>query len=157
MKPEELEQAKREFAEKEYERINSTGISGIKVKTLSELFANYEKTADPPQDELAEIKVTMAANFGGNYSHLPKLLDGNEKTALQMFLKIMNYYYSRDNVDNDALLAQHREMVLEEMPSDEEIKKNSTEHFGDKGEFVLMFRTGFIVGQKELRKQLTGK
>jgi hypothetical protein len=65
----------------------------IKIATLSSLVADYEKTAEEAKSELSEIKATMFVNWGTERKPNPKLLDGSEKTATQMFLKIMEHYY----------------------------------------------------------------
>lgn len=64
----------------------------IRISNLSQLVADFEKEANVSARELSEVKCTMLANFDGRQKHLPKLLEGNEKTALEMFLKIIEHY-----------------------------------------------------------------
>ena len=72
-------------------------MNDMEVKKISELLAEYEKTAEESKQELAEVKATMIANFNGELNHrCPKLLDGTEKTAAEMFIKIITHYVSPD-------------------------------------------------------------
>ena len=65
----------------------------IKTSTLSGLVADLEKTMDGTKSELSEVKSTMIVNWGSGRKPNPKLLDGSEKSALQMFLKIIEHYH----------------------------------------------------------------
>lgn len=67
----------------------------LEIKKLSELIADFEKSTEEIKSELSEIKSTMVVNFSGGRDNLPKLLDGTEKTALHMFIKIIEHYHSQ--------------------------------------------------------------
>lgn len=67
------------------------------VKTseaVRQLVENLEKDTSKANSELTEIKSTMFVNFSGHRKDIPKLLDGTEKTALQMFVKIITHYHA---------------------------------------------------------------
>lgn len=64
----------------------------METSNLIDLLKDFEKSADATKAELSELKCTMIVNFNGRKGN-PKLLDGSEKTALQMFLKIVTYYH----------------------------------------------------------------
>ncbi len=64
----------------------------MEAKKLSELVAEFEKSTDETKRELSEIKATMYVNWCKGNGRNPELLDGSEKTALTMFIKIIKYY-----------------------------------------------------------------
>jgi hypothetical protein len=64
----------------------------IKFNLLSTLVKEMESTFDELNSELSDIKATMIVNWCKDQDRNPKLLDGSEKTAKEMFLKIMDYY-----------------------------------------------------------------
>lgn len=87
----------------------------MEIKKLSDLIADFEKSLDETKRELNEIKATMIGNWSGKVDISPKLLDGSEKTALQMFMKIIEYYYlpregqktessDKPSIENEAVL-----------------------------------------------------
>lgn len=88
----------------------------IEVKKLSELLADFEKTASDTERDLSEVKATMIVNFNGSRENsLPKLLDGTENTALQMLIKILDYYVNNQKPEPPSELSKKIEQIKKEL------------------------------------------
>lgn len=63
----------------------------IMETTLSKLVAELEQNAEVSNKELSQLKATFLVNFGPTAKKLPVVLDGKERHATEMFVKIMDH------------------------------------------------------------------
>lgn len=81
----------------------------METKTISQLIAEYEKTAEQSKKELVEIKALLVVNFGGESEEKAhRILDGNEKHVYEMLFKVLSHFIIPENGDLKQLLESRK-------------------------------------------------